>query len=91
MRPTLTMPALTKFADGTDRSGRGDLFPFLFITIACGAVSGFRASFPARRRRCWLNEGRLLIGYGGMLMGIFVAIWRWSPPAAIDPRLRSDE
>ncbi|MDI8296325.1 hypothetical protein MJI53_23840, partial [Salmonella enterica subsp. enterica serovar Anatum] len=40
MRPTLTMPALTKFVDGTGPVWTGDLFPFLFITIACGAVSG---------------------------------------------------
>lgn len=43
MRPTLTMPALTKFVDGTGPVWTGDLFPFLFITIACGAVSGFHA------------------------------------------------
>ena len=43
MRPTLTMPALTKFVDGTGPVWTGNLFPFLFITIACGAVSGFHA------------------------------------------------
>ncbi len=43
MRPTLTMPALTKFVDGTGPVWSGNLFPFLFITIACGAVSGFHA------------------------------------------------
>ena len=43
MRPTLTMPALTNFVDGTGPVWTGNLFPFLFITIACGAVSGFHA------------------------------------------------
>ena len=41
--PTLQMPALTQFADGTGPVWSGSLFPFLFITIACGAVSGFHA------------------------------------------------
>ena len=40
---TLTMPALTQYVDGTGPLWTGDLFPFLFITIACGAVSGFHA------------------------------------------------
>ncbi len=54
MRPTLTMPALTKFVDGTGPVLTGDLFPFLFITTACGAVPvSMRAHLPARRRRCW--------------------------------------
>jgi len=43
MRPTLTMPAVTKFIDGTGPVWSGNMFPFLFITIACGAVSGFHA------------------------------------------------
>ncbi|MCP6745035.1 carbon starvation protein A, partial [Klebsiella pneumoniae] len=47
MRPTLTMPALTKFVDGTGPVWSGNLFPFLFITIACGAVSGFHALIPS--------------------------------------------
>ncbi len=43
MSPALKMPALTKFIDGTGPVWTGSLFPFLFITIACGAVSGFHA------------------------------------------------
>ena len=43
MRPEIKMPAVTQFIDGTGRSSRGKLFPFVFITIACGAISGFHA------------------------------------------------
>ena len=51
--PQLQMPALTKYIDGTGPVLPGNLFPFLFITIACGAVSGFHALIsPAPRRKC---------------------------------------
>ena len=43
VQPDLQMPAVTKFVDGTGPVWAGSLFPFLFITIACGAVSGFHA------------------------------------------------
>ena len=76
MRPTLTMPAMTKFVDGTGPVWTGNLFPFLFITIACGAVSGFHALISSGTTPKMLaNEGQAcLIGYGGMLMESFVAI-----------------
>ncbi|EAN8610706.1 carbon starvation protein A [Salmonella enterica] len=69
MRPTLTMPALTKFVDGTGPVWTGDLFPFLFITIACGAVSGFHALISSGTTPKMLaNEGQAcFIGYGGLL------------------------
>ena len=52
--PPLKMPAVTQFIDGTGPVFAGKLFPFAFITIACGAVSGFHAldRRAARRRRC---------------------------------------
>lgn len=87
MRPTLTMPALTKFVDGTGPVWTGDLFPFLFITIACGAVSGFHALISSGTTPKMLaNEGQTcFIGYGGMLMESFVAIMALVSACIIDP------
>ena len=87
MRPTLTMPALTKFVDGTGPVWSGNLFPFLFITIACGAVSGFHALIASGTTPKMLaNEGQAcFIGYGGMLMESFVAIMALVAACVIDP------
>ena len=87
MRPTLTMPALTKFVDGTGPVWTGNLFPFLFITIACGAVSGFHALISSGTTPKMLaNESRAcFIGYGGMLMESFVAIMALVAACIIDP------
>ena len=87
MRPTLTMPALTKFIDGTGPVWTGNLFPFLFITIACGAVSGFHALIASGTTPKMLaNENQAcLIGYGGMLMESFVAIMALVSACIIDP------
>ena len=87
MRPTLTMPALTKFVDGTGPVWSGNLFPFLFITIACGAVSGFHALISSGTTPKMLaNEGQAcFIGYGGMLMESFVAIMALVAACIIDP------
>lgn len=86
MRPTLTMPALTKFVDGTGPVWTGNLFPFLFITIACGAVSGFHALISSGTTPKMLaNEGQAcFIGYGGMLMESFVAIMALVSACIID-------
>ncbi|MDU3690727.1 MAG: carbon starvation protein A [Klebsiella michiganensis] len=87
MRPTLTMPALTKFIDGTGPVWSGSLFPFLFITIACGAVSGFHALIASGTTPKMLaNEDQAcFIGYGGMLMESFVAIMALVAACIIDP------
>ncbi len=87
MRPTLTMPALTKFVDGTGPVWTGNLFPFLFITIACGAVSGFHALISSGTTPKMLaNEGQAcFIGYGGMLMESFVAIMALVSACIIEP------
>jgi carbon starvation protein len=86
MRPTLTMPALTKFIDGTGPVWTGNLFPFLFITIACGAVSGFHALIASGTTPKCANENQAcLIGYGGMLMESFVAIMALVSACIIDP------
>ncbi len=87
MRPTLTMPSVTKFIDGTGPVWSGDMFPFLFITIACGAVSGFHALISSGTTPKMLaNENQAcLIGYGGMLMESFVAIMALVAACVIDP------
>ncbi len=74
--PDLKMPALTKFVDGTGPVFSGDLFPFVFITIACGAISGFHAlvSSGTTPKMIARESHATMIGYGGMLTESFVAI-----------------
>src|SRR5690606_38206492 len=85
--PDLRMPALTQFADGTGAVWKGDMFPFLFITIACGAVSGFHALIASGTTPKLLANERdaRYIGYGGMLMESFVAIMAMVAASIIDP------
>ncbi|SFJ21466.1 MULTISPECIES: carbon starvation CstA family protein [unclassified Bacillus (in: firmicutes)] len=73
--PNLQMPAVSKFIDGTGPVFAGNLFPFLFITIACGAVSGFHALVSSGTTPKMIErEGHAQpIGYGAMLMESFVA------------------
>lgn len=70
------MPAVTQYIDGTGPLWKGALFPFLFITIACGAVSGFHALIASGTTpKLMANEtDARFIGYGAMLMESFVAI-----------------
>jgi carbon starvation protein len=76
VRPDLQMPALTKFTHGGGPIIPGAVFPFLFITIACGALSGFHAIIGTGTTPKMLdNENNLLfVGFGAMLMEGFVAI-----------------
>ncbi len=85
--PQLKMPALTKFVDGTGPVWSGSLFPFLFITIACGAVSGFHALISSGTTPKMLeNETHArYIGYGAMLMESFVAIMALVAASCIEP------
>ena len=85
--PEMRMPAVTRFIDGTGPAWSGNLFPFLFITIACGAVSGFHALISSGTTPKMLeNESHArLIGYGGMLMESFVAIMALIAASVIDP------
>ncbi|MEX6209143.1 pyruvate/proton symporter CstA [Providencia huaxiensis] len=87
LNPNLQMPSLTKYIDGTGSVWAGDLFPFLFITIACGAVSGFHALISSGTTPKMLaNENQAcFIGYGGMLMESFVAIMALVAACVIDP------
>lgn len=85
--PTLQMPALTQFIDGSGPVWSGKLFPFLFITIACGSVSGFHALISSGTTPKLLeNESHTrFIGYGAMLMESFVAIMALTAASVIDP------
>ncbi|WP_408952978.1 carbon starvation CstA family protein [Lysobacter sp. Hz 25] len=85
--PDLRMPALTQFTDGTGPVWKGGLFPFLFITIACGAVSGFHALISSGTTpKLLANESHMrYIGYGGMLMESFVAIMALVAASVIEP------
>jgi len=85
--PHLQMPAVTRFIDGTGPAWSGSLFPFLFITIACGAVSGFHAliSSGTTPKMIENEQHARFIGYGGMLMESFVAIMALVAASTIDP------
>ncbi|SFU79409.1 carbon starvation CstA family protein [Pseudoduganella namucuonensis] len=85
--PYLQMPAVTKFVDGTGPVWSGNMFPFLFITIACGAVSGFHALISSGTTPKMIeNEAHArFIGYGAMLMESFVAIMALVAASTIDP------
>ncbi|WP_268797948.1 carbon starvation CstA family protein [Pseudomonas huanghezhanensis] len=87
LAPELKMPALTQFTDGTGPVWKGALFPFLFITIACGAVSGFHALISSGTTPKLLDNetNARYIGYGGMLMESFVAIMAMVAASVIDP------
>ncbi|MBK5959045.1 carbon starvation protein A [Rhodoplanes elegans] len=87
VQPELKMPAFTKFIDGTGPVWAGSLFPFLFITIACGAVSGFHSLISSGTTPKMIeNEDQIrLIGYGGMLMESFVAIMALIAATVIEP------
>ena len=85
--PELKMPAVTQFIDGNGPVWKGGLFPFLFITIACGAVSGFHALISSGTTPKLLDNetNARYIGYGGMLMESFVAIMAMVAASVIEP------
>ncbi|HCW5283819.1 TPA: carbon starvation protein A [Acinetobacter baumannii] len=85
--PDLKMPAVTHFIDGTGPVFSGSLFPFLFITIACGAISGFHALVSSGTTPKLVdNEVNIrMIGYSGMLMESFVGIMAMICATVLDP------
>ena len=85
--PEMKLPAITKFIDGTGPVFSGSLFPFLFITIACGAISGFHALVSSGTTPKLVNNevDTRMLGYGGMLMESFVAIMALICAAILDP------
>ncbi|MDQ2712153.1 MAG: carbon starvation protein A, partial [Acidobacteriota bacterium] len=85
--PALVLPPLTRFVDGTGPIFAGKVFPFCFITIACGAISGFHAlissgTTPKMISREWHAWP---IGYGSMLLEGFVAIMAMVAAASLQP------
>lgn len=85
--PQLQMPAVSRFIDGTGPVFQGQLFPFLFITIACGAVSGWHSIIASGTTPKLLSNEReaRMVGYGGMLMEAFVAIMALIAAASLHP------
>jgi carbon starvation protein len=87
LRPTLHMPALTRFVDGTGPVFAGNLFPFAFITIACGAVSGFHSLISSGTTPKLISretETRM-VGYGAMLAESMVAIMATIAACVLQP------
>lgn len=87
VRPPLQMPALTRFADGSGPIIPGTIFPFCFITIACGAISGFHSliasgTTPKLLRR---ETDARMIGYGSMLLESFVAVMALVAASSLPP------
>ncbi|AUY25388.1 carbon starvation CstA family protein [Mixta calida] len=85
--PEMKMPAISRFIDGSGPVFSGALFPFLFITIACGAISGFHALVSSGTTpKLVERESHIrFIGYGAMLMESFVAIMALICASVIDP------
>lgn len=87
VRPEITVPAVSEFASRADGPvWSGSLFPFLFVTIACGALSGFHALIASGTTPKMVEKERQtrFIGYGGMLMESFVAIMALVAAVTID-------
>ncbi len=87
MHPVIKMPALTQFVDGTGPLFSGKVFPFAFITIACGALSGFHALVSSGTTpKMVASEGDIrLAGYGSMVIESFVAIMAVIAATLLDP------
>jgi carbon starvation protein len=87
VRPTIHMPALTRFVDGTGPVFAGKVFPFCFITIACGAVSGFHSliSSGTTPKLLMRESDARLVGYGSMLMESLVGIMAMVAACALEP------
>jgi carbon starvation protein len=87
VRPQVLMPPLTRFIDGTGPVFAGKIFPFCFITIACGAISGFHSLISSGTTpKMILRESHArLIGYGAMLLESFVGVMAMVAACAMTP------
>jgi carbon starvation protein len=87
VQPELKMQSVTRFADGSGPVFSGPLFPFLFITIACGAVSGFHSLIASGTTPKMIEREShaRFVGYGGMLMESFVAMMALCAACVLDP------
>jgi len=85
--PQMLLPPLTRFADGTGPIFAGKIFPFCFITIACGAISGFHSLIASGTTPKLLRKESQarLVGYGGMLMESFVAVMAMVAASVLPP------
>lgn len=87
LQPEVKMPAVTQFIDGTGPIFGGKLFPFMFITIACGAISGFHALIASGTTPKLLTNERdiPMLGYGSMMLESFVAMMAMIAATVLDP------
>lgn len=87
LKPVIQMPALTQYIDGTGPIFGGKLFPFVFITIACGAISGFHSLIASGTTPKLISNERdvRMIGYGSMLLESFVALMALVAATVMDP------
>lgn len=87
LQPEVKMPAVTQFIDGTGPIFGGKLFPFVFITIACGAISGFHSLVASGTTPKLLSNERdiRMIGYGGMVLESFVAVMAMIAATVLEP------
>ena len=87
VHPTLQLPPLTRFIDGTGPICAGKIFPFCFITIACGAISGFHALISSGTTPKMLAKepNARAVGYGSMLLESFVALMALIAAASLQP------
>jgi len=87
LRPDIHMPAITPFIDGTGPIFGGKVFPFVFITIACGAISGFHALIASGTTpKLMTSESDIrTIGYGAMLLESFVAMMAMIAATILEP------
>ena len=85
--PPIALPALTRFVDGSGPVFAGPVFPFCFITIACGAISGFHSLIASGTTPKLIERetDARMIGYGAMLMESFVAIMALLSAAVMEP------
>lgn len=87
LHPEIHMPAITPFIDGSGPIFGGKLFPFVFITIACGAISGFHALIASGTTpKLITSENDIrVIGYGAMLLESFVAVMAMVAATVLEP------
>jgi carbon starvation protein len=87
VRPAMLLPALTRFTDGTGPIFAGKVFPFCFITIACGAISGFHSliSSGTTPKLLSVETHARMVGYGSMLLESFVAVMAMIAASVLQP------
>ncbi len=87
VQPTMLLPPLTRFTDGTGPIFAGKIFPFCFITIACGAISGFHSLISSGTTpKLLVKESHArMVGYGSMLMESFVAVMAMVAATVLEP------